>query len=108
MFIDSSVPNNPPATVNANFESADAIFAQWAGPVGAASLQNMGPQRIRSVRYRLAFRTPFPDRRADLPTNAGPPYITRYCMGPEPCTDWARVRTVISEVALLNQARANY
>ena len=108
LFVDSSVPGAPPTTVNANFESDDALFATWAGQVGAASLQNMGPQRIRSVRYRLAFRTPFPDRRADLPTSAGPPYITRYCMGPEPCTDWARVRTVISEVALLNQARANY
>ncbi len=108
LFVDSSVPSAPPTSVNANFESDDALFATWAGPVGAASLPNIGPQRIRSVRYRLAFRTPFPDRRADLPTGAGPPYITRYCMGPDPCTDWARVRTVISEVALLNQARANY
>lgn len=108
LFIDSSIPNGPPTTLNANFESDDAVFATWAGPVGPGSLSNVGPQRIRSVRYRLAFRTPLPDRRTDLPTSVMAPYITRYCMGPDPCTDWARVRTVISEVALLNQATANY
>jgi hypothetical protein len=34
--------------------------------------------------------------------------MARYCMNPDDCTEWARVRTIISEVALLNQAKATY
>jgi prepilin-type N-terminal cleavage/methylation domain-containing protein len=107
LIVDGSPPGSPPSFTNLDFEAPDGDFARWAGPA-TSSLQGIGAQRIRSVRYRLAFRTPIPDRRADLPIPPGPPYITRYCMGPDPCTEWARVRTVISEVALLNQTRATY
>ncbi len=49
------------------------------------------------------------DRTTDVPLAAGPPYLARYCMqGATPCAEYARVRTVISEVVLLNQAKANY
>ena len=104
----NSAPAAPaqPVFTNIGFEENDGMFAQWAGPA-TTSTQLMGPHRIRSVRYRLAFRTSLPDRRADLPMPGGPPYMSRYCMGGDPCTDWARVRTVISEVVLFNQARAN-
>lgn len=105
LIVDSSAAGNPPVFTNIDFEGTDALFTQWAG-TASTSTQAQGPHHIRSVRYRLAFRTPFPDRRADLPMPSGPPYISRYCMGDDPCTDWARVRTVISEVALLNQAKA--
>ncbi len=74
----------------------------------------IGPQHIRSVRFRLATRTSIPDREADMqvsttPRSATNPYTVRYCMqdvlaGPG-CTSWARVRTIVSEVALHNQAR---
>ncbi|MBX3222737.1 MAG: prepilin-type N-terminal cleavage/methylation domain-containing protein [Labilithrix sp.] len=103
LIVDSGV-TGAPATTNIDFEGADGLFAQWAGPVAGTPLPNVGPHRIRSVRYRLAFRTPFPDRRADLPMPGGPPYISRYRMNGN---DFARVRTVISEVALLNQAKAD-
>ena len=67
-----------------------------------------GPQRVRSVRYRLAFRAPYFDRTSGLLMPAGPPYLSRYCIGPSPCKQWTRVRTVMSEVALLNQERVFY
>lgn len=100
----STGPENANRTFQTfGFEEADATLTQWAGPT---STPTVGPHRIRSVRYRIAFRTPFPDRRADLPMPAGPGYLSRYCMGASPCTDFARVRTLISEVTLLNQGRA--
>lgn len=100
----SAGPENANRTFQTfGFEDPDATIAQWAGPT---STDTVGPHRIRSVRYRMAFRTPFPDRRADLPMPAGPGYLSRYCMGASPCTDFARVRTLISEVTLLNQGRA--
>jgi prepilin-type N-terminal cleavage/methylation domain-containing protein len=105
LVVDSSASGNPPAFSNFDFEADDSKVEEWAGPA-STSTQARGAHRIRSVRYRLAFRTPFPDRRADLPMPSGPPYISRYCMGADPCVEWARVRTVISEVALLNQAKA--
>ena len=95
-----------PVFTNIDFEANDALFTQWTDPT--ASGQAVGAHRVRSVRYRLAFRTPLPDRRAQMLVPPGPPYISRYCMGGDPCTDWARVRTVISEVVLFNQARADW
>jgi prepilin-type N-terminal cleavage/methylation domain-containing protein len=87
-----------------DFEAADATFASWASAVSGATTGTQGPQFIRSVRYRLAFRTPFVERHADLLTAGGSPYLARYCMtDATPCLDYARVRTVISEVTLLNQ-----
>ncbi len=100
-----TLPRSQPVFTNIDFEANDGEFAQWAG---LTSTPAVGPHRIRSVRYRLAFRAPLPDRRADLPIPPGPPYMSRYCMGGDPCTDWARVRTVISEVMLFNQARADW
>lgn len=96
-----------PVLTNIDFEANDALFAQWAGPT-STSTGLSGAHRIRAVRYRLAFRTPLPDRRGELLMPSGPPYLSRYCMGGDPCLDWARVRTVISEVVLFNQAKADY
>ena len=66
-----------------------------------------GPQRVRSVRYRLATRAALPDRTAPLPVPPGAPYIVRYCTDAA-CAHAARVRTIMSEVALTNQARMTY
>ncbi len=82
----------------------------------AASPWPNAPQRIRSVRYRLATRTAFPDRSDNPPPTPpatyGGPYLYRYCMNPGGCNpntvSWARVRTLISEVALANQSRLYY
>ena len=66
-----------------------------------------GPQRVRSVRYRLATRAALPDRGGPLPVPPGAPYLARYCTDAT-CTHAARVRTIMSEVALINQARMTY
>jgi hypothetical protein len=71
-----------------------------------------GPQRIRAVRFRVATRTAAPDRTADvIPPGAGTSFLYRYCVDNTAstlakCTRFARVRTIISEVALKNQARS--
>jgi prepilin-type N-terminal cleavage/methylation domain-containing protein len=87
-----------------NFDDPAGGFDQWTAPA-TATAANIGPQRIRSVRYRLAFRTPFADRRDDLPMPGGPGYRARYQLAQG---QFARVRTLISEVALFNQSKALY
>lgn len=69
----------------------------------------LGPQRVRSIQYRIAARTSVPDREQDLPLGAGP-IRARYCVEDNlaSCKKWARVRTVTSEVALINQAGMFY
>jgi hypothetical protein len=81
----------------------------------AAYAPNIGPERIRSVRVRLVTRAALADRNANIPVapaNFGAqPYLYRYCMG-GPCVSpggqWARARTVTTEVALPNQQRNFY
>jgi type II secretory pathway pseudopilin PulG len=87
------------------FEAQDPAFDPWVNTNLFPPTPNVGPHRVRSVRYRLAFRAPVSDREADLPMGA--PYLARYCTqtGGSTCTRYARVRTVISEVALVNQQR---
>lgn len=70
-----------------------------------------GPQRVRSVRYRISTRAPLADRHDNLQVLPGTPYLTRYCLdnaAPASCKNFARVRTLVSEVALINQARMAY
>lgn len=79
--------------------------------VASTSVSGMrGPQHVRSVRFRLATRASTPDRSVDLPTAPGRPYMSRYCIDGElsSCTRFARVRTIMGEVALQNQARMFY
>jgi hypothetical protein len=67
------------------------------------------PQRIRSVRIRLSTRSPFGDRGAPLTAPDG--YQMRYCTKIAGCTtsvdskDFARMRTLSTEVSLPNQGR---
>jgi prepilin-type N-terminal cleavage/methylation domain-containing protein len=70
------------------------------------------PQRIRSVRIRLSTRSPFGDRGGPL---AAPDlYQMRYCTKAAGCVssadskDFARMRTLSTEVSLPNQARLFY
>ena len=67
-----------------------------------------GPHRIRSLRFRVAARTGNPDRRAPI---TGMPYATRYCVdniAVASCKRFARVRSLTSEVAMMNQSRMFY
>jgi type II secretory pathway pseudopilin PulG len=106
LYVDGiDINTGAPATLNIDMEgtSIDDKVAQWAARAGTFNVANVGPQRVRSVRYRLAFRAPFPDRTADLPMPSPPPYLARYNMLNG---NYARVRTVMTEVAMMNQQKA--
>jgi hypothetical protein len=95
-----------------------ANVPQWAPDmVAKAPAPGTGAQRIRSVRVRLATRAAEADRTDNvLVTNAavGDTSMYRYCLLPAGCPavnpnnapNFARVRTVTSEVAMVNQARS--
>ncbi len=84
-----------------------ANITAWTKPSSLSTAAQPGPQRVRSVRYRLATRAPLADRDAPLPSAVGAPYLVRYCTEAT-CKHLARVRTIMSEVALTNQARMTY
>lgn len=84
-------------------------------PASSTLANSLGPQHVRSVRFRVATRTSQADRQADIVVGPGrtvtDPYMSRYCVDKEDlasCKKFARVRTIVSEVALQNQARMFY
>jgi hypothetical protein len=84
----------------------------WTRPASGTTLTSApptqpGPQRVRSVKFRISTRTALPDRNQPLAI-LPPPYVSRYCIDTPACTKYARVRTIMSEVPLLNQARMTY
>lgn len=85
----------------------------WTRPASASvpTLGNPvqpGPQRVRSVKFRVSTRASMPDRNRPLTLIPSSPYISRYCVDMPACTKFARVRSIVSEVPLLNQARMTY
>ena len=85
-------------------------IATWTQDASLTSAGGPAPQRVRSVRFRIATRAAVADRRNNLVVGP-PPYLTRYCTENAPlatCTKFSRVRTVVSEVALLNQMGMTY
>lgn len=83
--------------------------APWAPATGVGLQGFPEPQRIRSVRARLAIRSPFADRALNItPPTAVGAYMYRYQIVPPASTNllkYARVRESITEVTLSNQAR---
>jgi type II secretory pathway pseudopilin PulG len=120
---DSGTTLQPAASTSATTCALDdntGCNVAWAKQVNAlVPGSGYGPQRIRSVRARIATRAAQPDRSgtipiAPLPYPVGTPFQTfmyRYYLPagvyPAPLT-WARARTVTTEVALPNQARNFY
>ena len=106
-YMDPAGPVNMYRTVVADMDSPSsaATIAQVTGnPTYLAG--GAGPQSVRSIRYRIAVRTSLPDRDQNLPTGL-PGSLARYCVDGSPlptCKKFARVRTVLSEVFLQNQA----
>lgn len=110
----------PPANVRVFDLDSDTQGEGGGGPIDlwtnnasatTAGPGQPGPQRVRSVKFRVSTRSQLPDRTANLALLPGTPYITRYCLegaNPASCTKFARVRTIVSEVALINQARMAY
>lgn len=85
----------------------------WTRPASTSVLTTgsptqPGPQRVRSVKFRVSTRASMPDRNGPLAIIPSSPYLSRYCVDMPTCTRFARVRTIISEVPLLNQARMAY
>lgn len=99
------------ATASNDFEKATTLNEQWTAPAAriTAIPAGLAPQRIRSVRFRLATRASLPDRDLNIPgvfgTPGGSNYIYRYCFDASCTTNLARVRTFVGEVALVNQAK---
>jgi type II secretory pathway pseudopilin PulG len=108
----SAAPNPPPldrTQISYPFDDG-ANNAKYGGPTNNA-VNALGPQRIRSVRIRLATRTAVADRQSLVsPAFTPPDYanLLRYCTTPTVCGGYARVRTVITEVNLNNIARGTY
>jgi prepilin-type N-terminal cleavage/methylation domain-containing protein len=84
----------------------------WAGNVSAQpAAQQQAPQRIRVVRARVSTRAAQPDRTVNVAVNPayGQNYLYRYCLNTAGCTnpaalEWARARTLTTEVSLPNQS----
>jgi prepilin-type N-terminal cleavage/methylation domain-containing protein len=111
--VDNQIPvTNPAGTFTTNpflyLQLDNPANAAWAPNVALAPFNDQGPHRIRSARVRVAIRTVFPDRTANVKPvpNTAQPYLYRYFIpGTANGLQWARVRTGVTETALPNQAR---
>jgi prepilin-type N-terminal cleavage/methylation domain-containing protein len=104
--VDTSIFNPAePKHALANYEiGASQVYTQTAAPGIAAT----GPERVRSLRVRLAVRSREADRTSTitgptLPVTSGSAGLYRFKVK-EGEERYARVRTLQSEVALVNQA----
>jgi type II secretory pathway pseudopilin PulG len=119
--VDQGLNNAQPSLTTYGFDNTVGNNL-WAYDISkVVPTQNVGPQRIRAVRVRLATRTAQPDRTANVPVTNNPneEFLYRYCVvggvpgGPCPSPPdrtlrWARVRTITSEVRLQNLSRYYY
>ena len=99
----------PPPTNQLSFDmDTDGVaIANWTQAAAGTTTGTPAPQRVRSVRFRVATRSSLPDR--DAPLSLVPGYISRYCVeAAVPCKNLARARTIMSEVQLINQAGMTY
>lgn len=81
------------------FPENNAGVATWAGNVATNNATD--PQRLRTVRARLAVRSREPDRKSALPGG-----LYRFEVTGDPNVNkqkWARVRTLQADIALHNQ-----
>ncbi len=97
-------PNNQ---LTFDMDTDGLSIASWTQLASGTAAGAAAPQRVRSVRFRVATRSSLPDR--DAPFSPVPGYISRYCTeAATPCTKFARARTIMSEVQLINQAGMTY
>jgi prepilin-type N-terminal cleavage/methylation domain-containing protein len=111
--VDSQNPvNNPPGAFQPGANPLlylnldNPVNANWAQAPVIGGVYPPGPERIRSVRVRVAIRSTFADRTINIvpPTTAGQ-YMYRYFIPGTPGgLQWARVRTAVTEASLPNQA----
>lgn len=103
-------PNNV-QVFDLDSDNGSGDITQWTQRSSTTLPGQPGPQRVRSVKFRVSTRAAIPDRTANLSVLPGTPYITRYCLDDADlasCKRFARVRTIVSEAALINQARMTY
>ena len=103
--------------VSQTFWSGDTThnpnWVEWTGNLPAVA--GAQPQRLRSLRVRLATRVAQPDRSVNIPANAGP-FLYRYCLNAAGCAQsvdpnfpqWARTRTITTDVSMPNLATDFY
>jgi len=77
------------------FPFKDSKNLEYGGDVTISTTAK--PQRIRSIRYRVATRAHLPDRSAAA--DDGGPGLLRYPLDPG---EYARVRTIYGEISLIN------
>lgn len=106
----NDAPNAPALKVfDMDSDPGGGNIDTWTRIPTSTQVNQPGPQRVRSVRFRLATRSALPDRRANMTIPGVPaPYMVRYCTDPPTCQRYARVRTVVSEAALVNQGAMTY
>jgi hypothetical protein len=107
-------PSQPDTSVNKSlvlpFTAPAATKDAWANRDLTSAVPlipnrgSQGPHRIRSIRYRLSTRAAQTDRE-DPFVVAGSDYMYRYRIANN---QYARVRVMTGEVALVNQARMSY
>lgn len=116
---DYAPPPNNIRVFEMDTDTGNGAIATWTQAANATNYGLPGPQRVRAVRFRISTRAAMPDRKSPLGngTSVTGPYLLRYCVDPnrgcppgDPAAppNYARVRTITSEVALINQARMNY
>ena len=119
--VDQGLSNQQPNIVTFPFGLAagtgSSLWAQNTAIVPPVLGQQLGPEKIRSVRVRLATRASEPDRTLTVavPNSTGG-FMYRYCVQLDGCPppnnagvqEFARARTVTTEVSLPNQSRFYY
>lgn len=101
-------------TVDMDPDTNAAAAETPAASTTISGANQKGPHRVRAVRYRLTMRSALPDQKRWMDIfGVASPYVVRYCTRDEApketaCTEFARARSLVTEVALINQARFNY
>jgi prepilin-type N-terminal cleavage/methylation domain-containing protein len=95
-----------------------AEIATATKDASGTAADTLGPQSVKAVRFRVTVRAPLPEESAGQvsPVTLGsvlPTYPLQYCIDPTAgnmadCKLRTRTRMIISEVALINQARMFY
>jgi hypothetical protein len=107
--VNTSVINTSPNVVSYGFEDPNDND-QWANDVNVAGINaTVGPQRIRAVRARVVTRTSQPDRSVKIAVGnyGSQEFMYRYQIDAN-ATVFARARTIVTQVALPNQAGSFY
>jgi hypothetical protein len=104
LSVDKSSDQTNPQTASFMFDDTGSNVSDY---VTVSATATKGCQHIRSIHARVATRTAQADRSVNL---AGLTGLYRYCLTAGGCTadgtlQWARARTITSEVSLPNQAR---